>query len=173
MPSVYSHTSSSYALRAAAPRLNDRFAVPFSPVVRAAPLTTNEPLPSFIGLERPPSHHSRTRLSPKTRFYGNTIARRLGIVKPNYLALMEDRRLIFSVLTRPEMLQEVCETEEKVGGMGMICSGIQDKSEKHLSIVGVRSGAPEGIQHPQTLPAPPGTMDGCEGTISGAQSPCQ
>jgi hypothetical protein len=37
--------------------------------------------------------------------------------------------------------QEVCDAEEKVGGMGITPSGIQNNVEKNLSIVGVQKGA--------------------------------
>ena len=48
--------------------------------------------------------------------------------------------------------QEVSGTEEKVGGVGVTCSGLRKHLQKNLPIVGVRSGATEGVR-PQTLPA--------------------
>jgi hypothetical protein len=39
--------------------------------------------------------------------------------------------------------QEVCGTEEKVGGMEIRCLGIQDKLEKNLSIVEHRKESPQ------------------------------
>jgi hypothetical protein len=69
-------------------------------------------------------------------------------------ALWEMYSALSIVATVPS--QEVCETEEEVGGMGIMCSGIENRLEKNLSIVGVRngSGATEGVRLQPFRPLP-------------------
>jgi hypothetical protein len=61
--------------------------------------------------------------------------------------------------------QEVCETEEKVGGMGITRSGIQDKLENNLSIVGHQEGVNYRRCTSSNPADPPVTMERVRGEM--------